>query len=386
MAKSLKKKKLSLFFKIIFLINLMFAIALIASLLAKVIEPSIFIYFSFLGLAYPILLYVNLGFVVIWVLKRHKFFLISVVAILITFTNIPKYIQFSSKEKVNTVKEDKLTVVSFNVKAFNSFYNHNSTDYLDSLANFLLEIDADIVCFQDFYNDNHMEVQITKYLKEKLQFPYYHFNRHLVNFDRYEFGIATFSKYPIINKGRIENINIKDHSLSQNYCIYTDIVVLNDTIRVYNAHLESNRVSSEKLMIQEFEQVEKSTLHAQVKNIIVKLKNAFIARSKQVAPIIEHINQAPYSVILCGDFNDTPFSWTYRQLSNNMQDAFIVAGKGTGKTYTGNYFSFRIDYILVDSNFVVHQFETPNKEFSDHLPVYTVISKKTIADTSKIEN
>ena len=75
-------------------------------------------------------------------------------------------------------------------------------------------------------------------------------------------------------------------------------------------------------------------------------------------------------VIVCGDFNDTPLSYTYRLMSRGLQDAFREKGRGFSHTYRGFYNTFRIDYVLVSDDFEVLSYEVPSVEFSDHHPVF----------------
>jgi endonuclease/exonuclease/phosphatase family metal-dependent hydrolase len=83
------------------------------------------------------------------------------------------------------------------------------------------------------------------------------------------------------------------------------------------------------------------------------------------------IEQSPYPVIICGDFNDTPSSYTYHQLSEGLIDAFKESGNGIGHTYGGALPSFRIDYILHDERFKSTRFNTIRSKFSDHYPITT---------------
>ena len=82
-----------------------------------------------------------------------------------------------------------------------------------------------------------------------------------------------------------------------------------------------------------------------VKNLTTRLMIANKNRAHQAEEIQRHIDGSPYPVILCGDFNDTPLSYTYRQLSRKLTDSFIEKGRGIGNTYIGGFPSFRIDYV-----------------------------------------
>ena len=105
------------------------------------------------------------------------------------------------------------------------------------------------------------------------------------------------------------------------------------------------------------------------KNILRRIKRAFIKRSTQTEKIIAHINSCKYPVIICGDFNDTPFSYTYHSFSEKLQDAFMESGSGIGNTYIGNFPSYRIDYIFHSDDFTSSDFQVLPEELSDHYPV-----------------
>ena len=94
----------------------------------------------------------------------------------------------------------------------------------------------------------------------------------------------------------------------------------------------------------------------------------------------EHIKKSKYPVIVCGDFNDTPSSYTYHQIMsrNMLKDAFTESGKGLAQTYNGVFPSFKIDYILYSKQFKSYNFKISKNNLSDHLPVscYIELDKK----------
>ena len=125
------------------------------------------------------------------------------------------------------------------------------------------------------------------------------------------FGVVTFSRYPIVNKGEIAFENDDN-----NYCIYTDILQASDTIRIFNAHLGSIRLQDSDYAVfgdQETGRVYQREVKEQ--KIIARQKVAFEKRAIQIEKVMEEVKKSPYPVILCGDFNDTPVSYCYRRIS-----------------------------------------------------------------------
>jgi endonuclease/exonuclease/phosphatase family metal-dependent hydrolase len=233
----------------------------------------------------------------------------------------------------------------------------------------------DIICLQEFVDDKGGKFKIldTLPLFQKAKNFHFEYSKNVRNLNF--FGIATFSKYPIISKGRINFPNSKN-----NLCIYTDINADGKIIRVYNMHLQSIRFNEEnyefadKLRnINNINPDEK--FKAESKKILRRLKKGFLKRAPQSEIIAEHIKTSPYPFIICGDFNDTPSSYSYYKISDNLSDAFSESGNGLGLTYAGGSFpAFRIDYILHSPSLKSYGYKCERVYYSDHFPVECYIS------------
>ena len=226
---------------------------------------------------------------------------------------------------------------------FNIYNWIENDDIKNKIQNFLINEDADIICLQEYQNS---EFILNNY-------PYRYEN---LRGDNLKYGQAIFSKYPIIDKGAL------NFSSSSNNAIFSDIKINNDTIRIYNIHLES--FSFEK-------HIELSEINSDNDKIFRDLSRTFITQQEQVGKLINSISESPHKVVVSGDFNNTAFSYIYNELSKNLKDSFKEKGNGFGITFNYNFIPLRIDFILVDKKFKVNYFKTYKVIFSDHEPIYS---------------
>jgi len=266
---------------------------------------------------------------------------------------------------------ETLKIMSYNTHIFGLY---DSKIFVDSVFNYLEQEKPDVVCFQEYFQDktHRHDKTLKKIIAANYNYLYLEGKYH-------QLGLATFSTYPIIQSGIIYLPESK-----ANKAIFTDISYNKDTIRIYNIHFQS--VSLDKADYRFTDKItgtdvivkDKNT-KKDVKRIFEKLKNGYAARSKQVKIIVEHIKKSPYPVIVCGDFNDIPWSYTYQQISNLLTDAFIESGKGFGYTfYLNKKLPIRIDYIFYDKKlFNSYDYTTDKLPFSDHYPVHTLLHKTT---------
>lgn len=353
---------------LVMLANVAVIAGLLISYLSAHIPPKSFGYFSLAGLAFPHLLLLNLGFIVYWLFKKRKYALFSLLAILTGFNHLTDIyvVRFNTPQKKNETHQ--LKVLTYNVRLFNIYLWNRDPELRERIFTQLKTIDADVICFQEFFHSEREDVYaIRDSLLELLPTKFYHERYTHATNGRDFFGVAIFSKYPIVNRGLIPfetDVN--------NFCIYTDIRVNDDTVRVYDAHLASIRLQYEdyKLLDQNAgnEDFEKGS-----KRIAGRLYKGFQRRQPQTEKIIRDIESSPHPVVLCGDFNDTPISYCYESFTDVLDDSFREAGSGVGNTYVGfqdfalNLLPcFRIDYILHSRGMRAISYKTHEEEFSDH--------------------
>ena len=244
----------------------------------------------------------------------------------------------------------------------------------NEIFSFIEEKNPDIVCLQEFgfYKKSRLDRNLV-FQKFKKLYPYQHV-WYKNQFKSKEYGVVTFSKYPIIKKQKIL------YDSKYNISVFSDIVVDNDTIRVFNNHLESVKFSvKEKSDVNDLHSEEILTQETLIltESLLRKLESAFKIRAKQADKVAYEIKQSPYKTIVCGDFNDTPISYTHRVLSEGMNDAFAESGNGFGFSYNKNRMYFRIDHILVSKNLSVYNCTVDNaSDASDHYPIWCYISFK----------
>ena len=367
---SKKKKKSKRYFinSIAIFCNHLAAFSLLLSYFAPFISPERFWIIAFFGLAYPLLMILNILFIIYWGLQLKKRALYSLIVILAGWVQLHSFFQFRFKDQTGDPGK-RIKVMSYNVKVFDLYNWSHNKETRRRIFSLLDSISADITCFQEFFSRDSSEFNNLGILTMKQKTKHVHVEYTTTVQRIQHWGIATFSKYPIVAKGKV-NFGYR----SNNICIYTDIKTGKDTIRVYNMHLQSIAFGADDYQYMDDLEKNKQTEDIEhSKNISKRLKKAFIKRSKQAELIHESISKSPYPVIVCGDFNDTPSSYTYSTISKNLKDAFIEAGRGFGKSYTGKFPSFRIDYILHSPLFTAYDFKTIHEELSDHYPVVTYL-------------
>ncbi len=357
------KKRLNFILRLLVVLNVLNSCALLFAYLATHVSPNSFIYFSYFGLAYPVWLLVALLFVLFWLFFRAKFALISIITLLIGFNHFRHFFtfNFSSDAPQRTVK-----LVSYNVRIFSLYDKANRVKNRDEIFTFLQQQNAGIYCFQEYYHqENNTDFVTKEAMIPLLKTPHFHERyTHELSNNRY-FGVATFSKYPIINKGDIPFENDPN-----NYCIYSDIKVNTDTFRVFNAHIGSIRFqANDYKFFNQKGQNDSYVNEAATQRILQRLKVGFEKRAVQAEKVAAYVKESPYPVILCGDLNDTPVSYCYRQFNRLLNDAFVQSGNGIGTTYIGEVPSNRIDYIFYSDQLKSANFTTHNLNCSDHRPI-----------------
>lgn len=356
-----KKKKSFIFWFMLFM-NLLSIAALSIAYIAAWVRPSIYWPIAFFGLAYPFTFIINILFAIYWIFNRRWFAIVPLLFIALGWNSVLNYIQFGNEAEKNL--ENSFSVLSYNAHLFKSIKtNKYDKKTKHEMMEMVLNQKADFICFQEFYYRKKGVYDIKDTLMKKGDYRYFKEEVFDSN-DNEVMSMAFFSKYPIINT---EVLHFYDRPHA-NVCLYADVNYNGDTIRIINIHLQS--ISFQPEDYQYLDQVKNVETDMQSnKRIGARIKNAFLHRGEQADKVAELIEESPYPVIVAGDFNDTPASYAFNVISNDLKIAFREKGNGIGVTYNGAFPNFQIDHILCGQEFEVCDYKIIKKKYSDHYPV-----------------
>jgi endonuclease/exonuclease/phosphatase family metal-dependent hydrolase len=370
-------KKQSVFERFMRFLNVLVIFALLAAYAGGVVSPEKFWPLAFATMGYPVILVSLLISTAYWIIRRRWFLFINIAFLLIQWNYVTSTFQLPQGEFKRP--EDGINVMSFNVRLFDYYRWAEDEDTRRKSFEYLYRNQPNILCIQEFYVDSTDDFKVMDTLLNGNVIKHGHFenyrdNQHIGR----KWGMATFSSYPIVNKGVIDFT-----STYGNRCIYSDLKVKDDTIRVYNVHLQSVRIGNDQYLFIDQLMLNKSMkgvpvmkLLADMKLLVNRMVYAFIERGKQAQQVKDHMNLSPYPTILCGDFNDTPNSFAYNVLREGMDDTFVEHGSGFGNTFVRVPF-FRIDNIFYSSEFDSRTHEVEDDAvLSDHYPILSNISLK----------
>lgn len=351
---------LKLFDKIVFLISVIAITGLVGAYASSFVNPNTFVFPSLLGLAYPYLLISNILLLFYWIVRWEKMVRAELIVILL---GLPAFMTYygTANTRDNGQTHD-LSILSYNIRYFDIYNWSNQKDTKEKLFDYLNNFKGDVICLQEFSTkENRMEEKsVVKKLKS---YPYHYIRKDM----------AIFSRLPILDQGYIPFSN--EYSSA---CLYCDLDLGNHKVRLYSVHLESYKLGKkERQFMKEISQdLKNADLSGGARILTSRLTTANKNRARQADQIKSHLEKSPYKVVLCGDFNDTPLSYTYRKIKKGLNDSFIEKGRGLGNTYIGEFPSFRIDYILHTPDFETISYSRDTIELSDHYPIQSKLRVK----------
>jgi endonuclease/exonuclease/phosphatase family metal-dependent hydrolase len=337
--------------------------ALLMAYLSMFVHPDRAWITVFFGLSYIVILLMAILLCVAWAFVSRRMFLLMLLLLIIGYPAHRSTFGFGKSQAVPD-SSHSLRFVTYNVKGFDFVVDEPERD---AIVDAILHSEADIVCLQEFntFHNKPGEPDNLREISKGAGLPYYHYQKCYENKKRSRsYGIIIFSRYPVVGTGHLEYPSIS----KMNTTIWADLAIGGDTLRVFTSHLQSNQLThSDFEFIGKTEQGD--TLGFDSKRVAGKFRNSYIMRANQVQVIKETLNATPYPVIIAGDFNDTPVSYTYQTLKSGLEDAFLQAGRWIGPTYIPFPF-IRIDYILFSPDWATAvQYQRKKIQGSDHYMV-----------------
>ena len=320
-----------------FVLTVAVVVLFVLTLFVPRLDPRVWDELTTLGIVAPFVYAAQALMTLYWIM--HWRLWVAVPMILISLFGLFNVSTFYRMELRRTYAEPKydrqaMKVMTYNVR---SFIDDNGKRNIDSMAAMIRSINPDILCFQEFGFKDAMDTL----LKNMNGLP--------KSLNRNNLSPAIYSRYPIINAERIDK--------QKNY-LWADLVVRDDTIRVFNLHLHSTTIrKADKNYIENNEYIDDEESEEQLRSMLTRLTENNKLRASQVDTIKQIINASPYPVIVCADFNDTPVSFTYRKMSRRLRDTYREQGRGYAHSYRGFYDMLRIDYILCSKEFEVLSYE-----------------------------
>jgi endonuclease/exonuclease/phosphatase family metal-dependent hydrolase len=280
-------------------------------------------------------------------LQMKRQMVLSGIVLVLGITFVNKFYKFSSHDI--SKEESDILVMSYNVRLFNLFQWIERESVKEDIRTFINDQNPDVLCIQEYSQTANVDLRIYKH-----KFIFMQGNK-------IKTGQAIFSKFPIVDKGNIE------FPESDNLIVYADVRKGNDTIRVYNMHLQSIKISPD---VTELESNVETINQRKSEVVFKRIGEAFTKQQVQAEILMKHKKECHYPMIICGDMNNSAFSYVYRSIKGDLNDCFEEAGKGFGETYNFKYYPARIDYIFADKSMKVKSFQNyPQFKNSDHYPI-----------------
>lgn len=354
---SKEKRKLGFFGNIFYFVNILLALALLVSSFSSYVDPRQSMLLGLFSLFYPAFLIGNFMFMVGWMLRVRSQFLLSFIAILITWNDLSSWVRFGNSEQALNADQG-IVAMSYNVRLFNRYGWIEGDQVPVDIERIVTRQDPDIFCIQEYYR--RPSTPDFEFAHEYIWTPGY----------GHDYGLGIMSKHPIIDTGAVTYDPYVGLRMNRGF-IWADILIESDTIRVVNVHLASMQLQDQdfKIVDGEVDVSNQEELQLGVKKFGRRIGRALVKHGHQIEPLMEFIASSPYPILLCSDMNDTHSGYSYSQISSQLDDTFMEAGKGFGKTFPRFWFPLRIDHIFVSDDFSVRKHGVIWEEFSDHYPV-----------------
>ncbi len=322
------------------------------------------------GFLIPFAIIANIVFLVIALIYKKAIILPFAILLIAGSNYVRSSFGFKFFLREKSPVTDSFTVLNHNVGSLHGLYRDTLSNLPPNpdavkIRNWILTNDSDIQCYQEFINlPNDPEFDLTRAMRQK-GFHIY-FSKSKTEYEDHEVGILIASKFPIVEAGDVNTFKAKGQ-FHFNRILYADLKLQNDTVRIINFHLASMALRSHNPLT-------KGSMNSAIENglvIIERLKQGIMTRSRQVEDLVQFIKTSPHPVVCVGDFNDLPYTYSYLQMKQIMDNTFEERGVGFGFTYNGSLLrTLRIDNQFYTEGILPIDFETLHEiDYSDHYPV-----------------
>jgi len=340
---------------------------------------------AFGALTLPVALVLNLLAALYWLLRNWRVAALPLLVAVLTWPHFQRGLAIHPLRVAPAAAGPgtMVRVLSANVRIFNVYpqLRDSALNSSRQMIRWLAENPADILCLQEFYNEPRTSTSKEKNVFNSLERigadagRQSSLSKTLTNSAGSEFGLAIFSRYPIVRRG-----TVNFGKLTQNHAMWVDVrLPSTDTIRVFNFHLQSMSLD-ERDIIDSYSS--KAGFRRKGIGLMRRFKRGLVARSWQVDTLTRRFARSPYPLLLCADLNDLPYSYSYDQLADRFQNAWATVGNGFGHTYNGQLPLLRIDNQFAGPEWTVDDiwvhYEIP---YSDHFPTtatYRLLPKEKL--------
>lgn len=336
---------------------------------AYLANPIQFSMFSAQGIFFPLSVFANIIFLLFWLVFSKRRMLISIIGFICAYSPLRTYMPLNLSRL--DPPSGSLKLMSYNVRAFAGSEGIDENAH-NRVFEYILEENPDILCLQE--DMGYCRRRVAARLDSL--YPY---TSHLMYNSKKTNGQGVYSRYPIISIERIPYESVGNAS----YAYLLD--VCGDTVLLINNHFETNHFSTDEK--ERYGEIFRSSLKGDVsrdtvkkesKFIMAKLSEAAKLRSPQADSVHAYIvSHHHYPTIVCGDFNDSPLSYTRYTVAKGLTDCYVATGQGLGLSYIQNGFFVRIDNILCSSDFMPFQCKVDRGiDASDHYPILCWLKMK----------
>lgn len=346
-------------------LSLVVAVTLVLTYFVPHVNPSRVWFFPVLGLAAPITYVAAVILMLYWIIRwRWLRAGVMIVIVAVGFFKVSLFWRPDIRrvyEETGNPDRGTFKVMTYNVR---SFYGENGHSSVEDILRLIDEQDPDIICLQEFNARLAARSEEFSLLEEKYESA--GFGRTAAPDSMYEAPLAILSKFRILRSRTL---------LTPASSVWADVLVGDDTVRVFNNHLHSTAINAaDNEYITEHRFLSDTARETKIRSIVERLRENSVLRAAQVDSIARVVGETRTRRIICGDFNDTPMSYVYRTMARGSRDAFRVCGSGYSHTFRGFFNTLRIDYVLSRGLEPV-TYETLPVEYSDHHPVVVRLKK-----------